>query len=177
MTSVQQSIDFRALWDDALGYGAFVSASATNRALWEGVYRTARIPEWALREACERGRRVRLLAIVEDWCGDASITVPVLAKLGDVAHCLELKVVRRDERPTLMDQYLTNGARSIPIVIALDADFRPLGHWGPRPRELQAWFVAHRDTLPKDERYREMRRWYAKDRGESVLKEVLELIG
>lgn len=177
MTTVAPSIDYRALWDDALPYDAFVAASAANRALWEGVYRTARVPEWALRLACERGRRVRLLAIVEDWCGDASNTVPILAKLGDAARCLDLKVVRRDEHPALMDRYLTNGTRSIPIVIALDADFQPLGRWGPRPRALQEWFLAHRDAIPKDERYREMRKWYAKDRGASTLKEVLELIG
>ena len=49
-----------------------------------------------------------------------------------------------------MDQYLTNGSRSIPIVIVLDDDFRELGHWGPRPAELQAWVMANRGTITED---------------------------
>ena len=66
---------------------------------------------------------------------------------------LELRVLRRDEYPEVMDRYLTNGSRSIPIVIALDEEFRELGHWGPRPRELQAWVMANRASIPKAELY------------------------
>jgi hypothetical protein len=76
-----------------------------------------------------------------------------------------------------MDRYLTNGSRSIPIVIALDEDFTELGHWGPRPAELQSWVLANRLTLPKTELYPLVRRWYARDHGESTLREVLAAAG
>ncbi len=56
-----------------------------------------------------------------------------------------------------MDRYLTNGSRSIPIVIALDEEFQELGHWGPRPAELQAWVMANRVTMPKAELYPQVR--------------------
>jgi hypothetical protein len=88
----------------------------------------------------------------------------------------ELRVLPRDEYLEVMDRYLTNGGRSIPVVIALGPDFEELGHWGPRPSELQAWFLANRDTIPKDVRYAEMRRWYARDRGASTVREVLAAI-
>ena len=84
------------------------------------------------------GVRRSLLVIAEDWCGDASNTVPIIAKLADATEGLELRIIRRDEHPSVMDRYLTNGSRSIPVVIALDEDFRELGHWGPRPAELPA---------------------------------------
>jgi hypothetical protein len=116
-----------------------------------------------------------LLVIAEDWCGDASNTVPILARLGDEADCLEMRIIKRDEHPQVMDRYLTNGSRSIPIVIALDQDFHELGHWGPRPSELQAWVMANKDRMPKTELYPETRRWYARDRGETTLREVLAL--
>lgn len=35
---------------------------------------------------------------------------------------LELRVLRRDEHPEIMDEYLTNGSRSIPVVIVLDRE-------------------------------------------------------
>ncbi len=167
--------DLRRYWDDAIPYLRFVESAEKNRGLWEGVYRTAKVPDWAVEKACDRARDVRLLVIAEDWCGDASNTVPILAKLGDQARCLEMRVIERDAHPELMDRYLTNGTRSIPVAIALNNEFHALGHWGPRPAELQAWVRENKDTVPKDERYVHLRRWYAKDRGASTLREVLAL--
>jgi len=89
----------------------------------------------------------------------------------------ELRVIQRDANPEVMDRYLTNGSRSIPIVIALDENFQELGHWGPRPSELQAWVMTNRPTMPKAELYPTVRKWYARDRGETTLREVLEIAG
>ncbi len=168
--------DFRTLWDHALTFDAFLAASTKHKGLWEGLYRIARLPAWAT-ESVPLDVRRRLLVIAEDWCGDASSTVPVLARLADAAPGLELRIVLRDEHPELMDRYLTNGSRSIPIAIALDEEFNELGHWGPRPRELQAWVMEHRLTVPKAELYPQVRQWYARDRGETTLREVLEAAG
>jgi hypothetical protein len=169
------SLDLERTWAEALSYERFVAQSTENCALWQGVYRAARIPEWALERAGALSAR-RLLVIAEDWCGDASNAVPVIAKLADQVATLELRVIQRDEYLEVMDHYLTNGSRSIPIVIVLDADFRELGHWGPRPAELQAWVMENKERLPPPERYRQVRRWYAIDRGKAILTEVLELM-
>ncbi len=170
------ALNFAAVWDESIPYHEFVESVEKNESLWKGVYRTARIPDWSYEMACRRGPGVRLLAIVADWCGDASNTVPVLARLGDEARCLELKVVLRDEHPEVIDQFLTNGARSIPIVIALDQEFRTLGHWGPRPKEIQEWVIKNKDKIPSKERYPTVRKLYARDRGVTTLKEVLGLL-
>jgi hypothetical protein len=166
----------KVLWNAALPFRQFVDEAEKNQQLWEGVYRTARIPDWALDAACAHGDGVRLLVLAEDWCGDASNTVPVLAKLGDQADCLEMRMLKRDEHPDVMNHYLTNGSRSIPIVIALDREFNELGHWGPRPSELQQWVMDNKASMPKSELYPQVRRWYAKDRGETTLREVLALL-
>jgi hypothetical protein len=169
-------LDFRTLWDDALTFEAFLAASTKHKGLWEGIYGIARLPEWAT-AAVSAGVRRKLLVIAEDWCGDASSTVPVLAKLAAGAPGVELRIILRDQHPEVMDRYLTNGSRSIPIVIALDEDYRELGHWGPRPRELQAWVMANRLTVPKAELYPQVRQWYARDHGETTIREVLEAAG
>jgi hypothetical protein len=63
-------------------------------------------------------------------------------------------------------------------VIVLDRDFQELGHWGPRPRVLQEWVMEERKKgTPKDQLYPEVRRWYARDAGETTLREVLETAG
>jgi hypothetical protein len=169
-------LDFRDLWDRALTYPAFLAASTKHKGLWEGIYAIARLPGWAT-AAWPAGLERKLLVIAEDWCGDASSTVPLLAKLADHVPGLELRVIRRDENPEVMDRYLTNGSRSIPIVIALDETFRELGHWGPRPRILQAWVLANRLLVPKTELYPQVRQWYARDRGQSTVREVMQVAG
>jgi len=169
-------LDFRSLWDRALTFDAFLASSTQHKGLWEGLYRIARLPAWAMESVPPDAGR-KLLVIAEDWCGDASSTVPVLARLASDAPGLELRVILRDQNPEVMDQYLTNGSRSIPIVIALDDRFRELGHWGPRPRELQAWVMANRLTVPKAELYPQVRHWYARDHGETTLREVLAAAG
>lgn len=170
-------LDFNKLWDGAFTFEAFVAAcKAEHCGLWQGIYNLARVPGWAL-SAIPAGEKRRLLVIAEDWCGDASNTVPIIAKLADQAPGLELRVIMRDQNPEVMDQYLTNGARSIPIVIALDESFNEIGHWGPRPTELQAWVMANRGTVPKAELYPQVRKWYARDRGETTIREVLAAAG
>lgn len=168
-------LDFRRLWIEAVPFAQFLRPAMKHFELWDGVYRRVQVPAWA-REAASALGPFHLLVIAEDWCGDAANVVPVLAAWTDGLTGAELRVIRRDEHPELMNRYLTNGTRSIPVVIALDPAFRELGHWGPRPSELQAWVVAHKATLPKDQRYAEARRWYARDRGETTLRELLAAI-
>jgi hypothetical protein len=175
MTTTSAQLDFASLWDMALDYPSFVAASGTHKAMWEGVYRLARIPDWALDGVRPFAGRRHLLVIAEDWCGDASNTVPILARLSDLSGHFDLRILRRDEHPALMDQYLTGESRSIPVVIVLDESFEEVGHWGPRPTVLQDWVTANR-AMPKAERYPQMRRWYARDKGETTLREVVEVV-
>jgi hypothetical protein len=169
-------MDLKALWARALPYHQFVQEAANNRDLWTGMYRIARVPEWAAAAARATGTKHHLLVIAEDWCGDGTNTIPYLAKLADLSRSQEVRVLRRDEHPQVMDRYLTDGARAIPIVIVLDRAFRELGHWGPRPEALQAWVREARKTADKARLYPQIRRWYAQDKGATTLREVLALL-
>ena len=172
-----QTTSLARLWPEALTFEAFVAAAAAeHRPLWESIHRLHRTPEGTLTLAPKGSGPWRLFVIAADWCGDAVNIVPPLAKWA-AAVGIELRIVDRDTYPELMDRYLTNGARAIPVVIALGPDFEELGHWAPRPSELQEWVLAHKATMPKDERYKETRRWYARDRGESTIREVAALFG
>jgi hypothetical protein len=76
-----------------------------------------------------------------------------------------------------MDAHLTRGtSRSIPIVVVYDDEFEEVGWWGPRPAELQAYVLGPGQEVDKEERYRHVRRWYARDRGLTILSELIATI-
>ncbi|MCU0620509.1 MAG: thioredoxin family protein [Gemmatimonadales bacterium] len=177
MTAPATPLDFPALWARALTFEQVLAgADERYRPLWEGIYRNATAPAWAA-AAVPHGTALRLIMLTEDWCMDTSNVGPFVARLAEAVPGVELRFLLRDQHPEVMDRYLTNGARAIPVVIVLDGAFRPLGHWGPRPSELQAWVMAHKDSMPKEERLRETRKWYARDRGASAIREILAVAG
>jgi len=123
------------------------------------------------------GGRFRLVVLTEDWCGDASSSVPVVARFAEAAG-IELRILRRDQHPEVMSAYLSpTGARAIPVVIVLTDAMEEVGHWGSRPAELQAYVTGERakGRTTKDY-FPEVRRWYARDHGETTLREILAVM-
>jgi len=153
-----------------------IAAAKKNRELWVALAGRAQVPADLLARAAALPGRWYLLALSEDWCGDAVNTLPAVAALADAAPNLELRILERDRNPDLMDAHLTNGARAIPIVMILDERFHELASWGPRPRELQAWALGEGKALTPEDRYRQVRTWYARDRGRTTLEEIVTLL-
>ena len=116
--------------------------------------------------------------LTEAWCGDAAQTVPALVKIADASPLIEVKLLLRDENLDLMDAYLTNGGRSIPKLIALDAEtMEELGTWGPRPAPAQQLFMDMKaQEVPYQEFVEKLHGWYGKDRSKALLQEFKQLI-
>jgi hypothetical protein len=171
-----ETADLATRFERAPTYLEYVAAAQANVDLWRAVYQIARVPDDLAARAAALPADRHLLILSEDWCGDAVNTVPLIARLADAAPRVDLRVLARDQNPDLMDSHLTNGSRSIPVAIVYDASFTEIGCWGPRPRVLQRWVMGEGKALPKDEKYREIRRWYARDRGRSTYEEVLQLL-
>ena len=164
-------------WARAVSYEAFLPTAAKNADLWTGIYERFTPPEDALARAAALPGHWNLLVLSEDWCGDASNTVPMLARLAAAVPTLDLRLLARDENLALTDEHLTGTSRGIPVVIALDGALVERGWWGPRPADLQAWVLSEGLKIEDhDERYRQVRTWYARDRGQTTLREVLDLL-
>ncbi len=119
------------------------------------------------------------LVITESWCGDAAQTLPLLKKMADANTNITLRIVLRDEQNILMDQFLTNGGRSIPKLIILDGQNQVVGTWGPRPEEAQSLYSSWKnnpDRAPYREFQVEMQKWYLRDKGISTFREVTEIV-
>lgn len=117
--------------------------------------------------------------ISEGWCGDAAQNLPPITKMAAASEHLELEIFLRDENLDLMDQFLTNGGRSIPKLIATDlASGAILGSWGPRPGIAQNMVMEFKKQFDGDyqEFQKELQLWYAKDKTNSLQSEFSSLI-
>ena len=120
-----------------------------------------------------------LLVISEGWCGDAAQLVPVINKMAEESDKLDLKVVLRDENDQLMNEYLTNGARSIPKLVLVEKETGiARGSWGPRPHDaakLITDYKAEHGVIDETAKT-ELQKWYLHDKGHSTMEEILLLL-
>jgi hypothetical protein len=92
-----------------------------------------------------RAHRLRILVITEDWCGDALVGFPALAKLVEAAPDVEMRVFLRDANPDVMDQYLKRGLyRTIPVFVLFDERMNEVARFTERQD-----VVSELRTLPK----------------------------
>jgi hypothetical protein len=117
------------------------------------------------------------MVLTEPSCGDSSQLVPLIARIAECNSRITLNLVLRDQRPELMDMYLTTGKRSIPKLVSFDEGRRELFRWGPRPRPAQELFEqAIKEGHPKQAAIERVHLFYAKDKGKAVEQEFLEIL-
>jgi len=158
--------------DAMLGYAKI------NRQRMSRISKTLEL-EPSVREVIAASERAMIwLVITEGWCGDAAQNIPAIEKIAAANDRIETRYILRDDHLELMDQFLTRGARSIPKLIALDADtFQVLGSWGPRSADAQAHFDKLKaDGFEKSQISELMQRWYNTDRSHSLQAEFSRLV-
>lgn len=119
------------------------------------------------------------LSISEGWCGDAAQIVPIIEQLAANQPLVQHKIILRDEHLDIMDLFLTNGGRAIPIILILDANnLNVLGHWGPRPSAAQNIMnqLKSNPNLKKEDLMEELHAWYAKDKAIQIQEEFIKVI-
>ena len=119
------------------------------------------------------------LVLTEGWCGDAAQSVPVMVKMAAENPNIELKFLLRDENLPIMDEFLTNGGRSIPKLIILEKETLAVaGSWGPRPDLLQEIFLEAKKS--PDFNYPEIQKviqiWYNKNKGVATQEEIVKIV-
>lgn len=179
--------EYRQLLDDLLAEGKTTGHNQSESMINYAVLNQKRMRKWEkigkitpeLKEKLlDIKAPVTWLVLTEGWCGDAAQNLPFIHKMSEINPNIELKFILRDENPELMDQFLTNGGRSIPKLIALDEDLHVLGSWGPRPEPMQREFLENRITQERTGReFTEyMHLWYAKDKGLTLQNEFLAIL-
>jgi hypothetical protein len=119
------------------------------------------------------------LVLAEGWCGDVAQNLPVIAKIANESPNITLKILLRTENTDIMDQYLTNGGRSIPKLVCFDADtLDEKGTWGPRPDKFQKKAMQWKDepNTTHEEWAEKLHKWYAKDQSQTLQSDFEKLL-
>lgn len=117
---------------------AFVSAMTRNQEAlqaWRDRFSWPSIDDQAFFQSLQ-WQGVHCIIIAADWCGDVVRNAPVVFQLVEQAG-IPTEVLILEDNLDVMDQFLTMGGRSIPVVLFLDPSGNVLGKWGPRPRHVQ----------------------------------------
>ncbi len=157
-------------------FAEVLARARDNADMWQALYKRAAANDEAVKRASALRRNWHLLVINEDWCGDSLNILPYIARLEEASPHIEMRITGRDANPDLMNAHLTGKSHSIPVIIVYDENFVENGWWGPRPGPLQEWVLSEGLALPKPDRYRHIRTWYARDRGATVISEILSII-
>ncbi|MDO5510054.1 MAG: thioredoxin family protein [Weeksellaceae bacterium] len=177
---IQKGVDFDTYLQQTekvaeAGTDELVEYYVINLARMRRIYKTVNPEEQQKQELLGINQKITFLVISEGWCGDAAQIIPVVAKMVDASENLELSIVYRDENPELMDEYLTNGSRSIPIIIGVDENGNEIMKYGPRPKWGEPILQAYKDgEFSKEEFLLTLQKTYTRDRGVSIINEILE---
>jgi hypothetical protein len=153
--------------------------STLNEVRMNRLDKTIKIPQEIKDRLASLKKEHLLLVISEGWCGDAAQILPVINKMANESGMLDLKIVLRDENSALMDEFLTNGARSIPKLILVEKDaIEVRGSWGPRPHDAAKLIMDNKEKFGRitPEAKEELQKWYLHDKGLSTMEEIVLLL-
>jgi len=124
-------------------------------------------------------RKITWLVITESWCGDAAHVMPIINKVAELNDNIDFKVVLRDENDALMNQFLTNGGKAIPKLIMIDNTSNDVvDTFGPRPtvatNMVNTYKAEHGMLTPEFKE--DLQRWYNKDKGQSTIEDLVNLL-
>ena len=141
--------------------------------------KTTKLTEEAIAKVKAYRGDVTWLVLTESWCGDAAQTMPVINKVAELSDNITLKVVLRDENEALMNEFLTNGGKSIPKLIVIDnISGNVITDWGPRPSKatklVNDYKAEHGKLTPEFKE--DLQVWYNKDKGQNTVEDLLKLV-
>jgi hypothetical protein len=114
---------------------------------WSNAFRWENAEMQTFFETFQNQKDLHCFILASDWCGDVVRNVPVVFHATKTAG-IPTEVLIMEEHLDVMDQFLTMGGRSIPVVIFTDKSGAVLGKWGPRPRHVQVIMEEFKASNP-----------------------------
>ena len=158
---------------------ALVNYTALNDRRMKRWDKTVKLSEEAKIAVENSERKMTWLVLTESWCGDAAHIMPVINKVSELNNNIDYRIVLRDENEALMNEFLTNGGKSIPKLIMIDNETNEVVNtFGPRPsvaiQLVNDYKAKHGKLTPEFKE--DLQRWYNKDKGQSTIEDLVALV-
>lgn len=138
--------------------------------------KTVKISEAAQEKIKAFSGKMTWLVLTESWCGDAAHIMPVINKVAELNANITYKVVLRDDNDALMNEFLTNGGKSIPKLIMIDNNTDAIvSTFGPRPSVATKLVNDYKEEHGKltPEFKEDLQLWYNKDKGQAIIEDLV----
>lgn len=152
--------------------------STLNDRRMERLDKTIKLEESTIEKLTQVNKKYTWLLLSEGWCADAAQNVPVINKMAEVNDNITLRMVLRDDNLDLMDEFLTNGGRAIPMLLILDEDKNVVSTWGSRPSEATKMVEDYKKEHGKiDAEFKKnLQVWYNKNKGKNLQEDMLKTV-
>ncbi|MBT9484493.1 thioredoxin family protein [Sediminibacterium sp.] len=160
---------------------ALVEFTKLNWARSQRIHKTIALNPDMIKAAEKLNHTYTWMVITEAWCGDSAQILPVIAEIAKLnPEKIKLYILLRDGNPDLIGNYLTNGAKAIPKLIAVNETLEKEAFvWGPRPsaaQELLQNWKKNPAGRNWDDFEKELHSWYAKDKTQAIQTEFIQLL-
>ena len=180
--------EYRSLVRDLLTQGkstgdnqteSYLNYSKLGNARMKRLDKTIELSVKAKKTIQDSQRKYTWIVLTEGWCGDAANALPIIDKISRLSKNIDLKIVLRDDNEMLMNQFLTNGSKSIPKLVAIDSKTNEVVKtWGPRPSIATKMVNEYKEVNGSlDPQFKEeLQVWYNKNKGENIENDLLSLL-
>jgi|SRR5690625_2889709 len=154
-------------FDKGLTKEAYMERLDKHKESFHHIRNTFSIPE-ADKAQFNDVQHVKAIILAAEWCGHCMLDIPIYLHIAEVAN-IPTRFLIRDDHLELMDRYLTNEKRYIPMFIFIDDKGNELGTWGPWAPEVNEFTEElKKDLPPRDsDQYEEAFQQYIKRVSES----------
>jgi thiol-disulfide isomerase/thioredoxin len=119
-----------------------------NQEVFEEHYRTFALDPEDAAFFKKLGRKLNVLVLAEDWCGDVLRYLPAFWHIAQAAGSWNVRVFYRDQNPDLAGMWLKNGThRAIPVFVFFDEGMNELAHFIEKPAEVDQAELAARSRF------------------------------
>lgn len=134
-------------FDKGIEKEEYIANLDKHRDSFMNIYDNFNVPEQD-KTLLQSKSNLRVVVLAEVWCGHCMLDVPILLRMAEAAN-IPVRILPRDEHLELMDNYLTNEKRYIPIMIFIDENGNEVAKWGPMAPEVAAYVEELKTGMPE----------------------------
>lgn len=139
-------------FDKGISKKEYEETLTKHKVAFNHIYEEFSFPETDSTKLTEiKQQDLRVLIIAQEFCGHCMLDVPIMFRLAEETN-MPVSLFVRDDNLELMDQYLTNEKRVIPIFVFINDAGEEVAKWGPLAPEVKKLMDELKaDMPPKDD--------------------------